>query len=114
MTHYLTKASGQQLSWTTLELPTVLTQLTASQQAFCVGPSGTQYVLVGPSVFVIDVEWLIGRRLVEIHSLEPNPSFPYGISFEHLASHRTFYEALQASGYIGAEPSLQEAHCLVC
>ena len=88
----------------------MLTQLTASQQAFCVGPSGTQYVLVGPSVFVIDVEWSIGRRLVEIHSLESNPSFPYGISFEHLASHRTFYEALQASGYIGAEPTLQEAH----
>ena len=50
---------------------------------------------------------------MEIHSLEPNPGFPYGISFEPLATHRTFYEALQASGYIGAEPTLQEGRALL-
>jgi hypothetical protein len=103
---HLIKSSGEQVSFTEAELQQIVVQLAAAGQGRCSGSRGLTHVLVGPgSLLTLDTEWIIGRRLMELHSVEPLGTNPYGLAFSQGAAQRTLYEALLASGYVGAEPS---------
>jgi hypothetical protein len=103
---FLTKASGTTVSFTEAELAQITVQLAAAGQARCSGAQGITHVLVGTSgLLSVDSEWVIGRRLLELHTLEALPANPFGLVFSHGAAQRTLHEALLASGFLGSAPA---------
>jgi hypothetical protein len=111
---FLTKASGETISYTEAELAQIIVQLAAAGQARCSGSQGITHVLVGTSgLLSVASEWVIGRRLLELHTIEALPANPFGLAFSHGAAQRTLHEALLASGYLGGLPgALAEVHML--
>jgi hypothetical protein len=111
---FLTKASGTTVCFTEAELAQITVQLAAAGQARCSGSQWITHVLAGTSgLLSVDSEWVIGRRLLELHTLEALPANPFGLAFSHGAAQRTLHEALLASGYLGSAPAtLAEVHML--
>jgi len=100
----LTLHDGSIVSFTAAELDATLTRLASANQSYCLGPQDTALVLLGPNLLVMDVGWLVGRKLIEMYSIEYDTTFPFLVRFALGQSHYTLNQALAGAGYVG-EPT---------
>ena len=103
----LTLHDGSVASFTAAELAQTLTRLTNTSQSYCLGIQDTAHVRVGPNLLVMDVGWLVGRKLIEGYGISYESTFPFGLRFTLGTSHYTLNQALAGAGYVG-EPSITD------
>ena len=92
---------GSVVSFTAAELDVTLTRFTNTNQSYCLGIQDTAHVRVGPNLLVMDVGWVVGRKLIEAYSISYESTFPFGIRFTLGQSHYTLNQALAGAGYVG-------------
>ena len=107
----LTLHDGSVVSFTAAELAQTLTRLTNTNQSYCLGTQDTAHVRVGPNLLVMDVGWLVGRKLIEGYAISYDSTFPFGLRFTLGQSHYTLNQALAGAGYVGeATPTLAQVY----
>jgi len=103
----LTLHNGAIVSFTAAELAQSLTRLVNTNQSYCLGIQETAHVRVGPNLLVMDVGWLVGRKLIEGYAISYDSTFPILIRFTLGQSHYTLNQALAGAGYVGV-PSVTD------
>ena len=103
----LTLHDGAIVSFTAAELAATLTRLSNANQSYCPGIQDTAHVRVGPNLLVMDVGWLVGRKLIEMYNIEYDTTFQFLVRFTLGQSHYTLNQALAGAGYVG-EPAITD------
>ena len=107
----VTLHDGAVVSYTAAELAQTLTRLTNTNQSYCLGTQDTAHVRVGPNLLVMDVGWVVGRKLIEGYAISYDSTFPFGLRFTLGQSHYTLNQALAGAGYVGeANPTLAQVY----
>ena len=99
----LTLHDGSTLSFTDAELSAIWTRLEAQNQSYCLGASDTARVKVGPSLLIMDVGWITGRKLIEMYGITYDSTFPFGLKFTVGQGTYTLNQALAGAGYVGLQ-----------
>lgn len=104
MTYTLIKADGSTHSWTAEDLSAVLARMIAGGQAVCVGANGIAMMNARDGLLLVDAEWVIGRRLTELFTVEARSGQPYGIGFINDSVVVSVNTALESCAYSGIIP----------
>ena len=99
----LYRYDGTVRAYTATELSALLTRLIAQGQTSCLGNDDVSMIRVdNVGVLLVDVAWVVGRRLSELYIPISDSTMPFGLRWTLLGQGAyTLTQALSGSGYVG-------------
>ena len=105
----LLRVSGAEVSWTSAQLSQILGRMLAASQNSQQTSDGLAFLASPLGLLIADVRWSVGRRLIELFTVEPSQGFDGGVAFVNAGRSLPLAQALQAAGYAGTA-TFREAH----
>jgi len=99
----LNRYDGTIVPYASSELAAMQTRLIAQGQTSCIGNDDVAIVRVGSvGLLLVDVAWIVGRRLFELYSPTSDSAMPFGLRWQlQNQGAYTLTQALAGSGYAG-------------
>ena len=99
----LNRYDGSIVPYASSELAAMLTRLIAQGQTSCIGNDDIAIVRVDSvGLLLVDVAWIVGRRLFELYSPTSDSTMPFGLRWQlQNQGAYTLTQALSGSGYAG-------------
>ena len=98
----LTLHDSRQVEFTGQELSSTRVRLQTHDQSYCTGSHDVAHIRVGASLLLMDVGWIVGRKLIESFSIAQDLARPFGLKFTTGSIQYSLEDALAAVGYVGS------------